>query len=220
MFLLVVAGGIASGKSTVAKRFEQLGAARIDLDALSREALLPGSPVLPAIAREFGSDLLDADGVLNRTRLAELVFSDDAALARLEAIEHPAIRALLAEKVARLEAYAYPPAVCVVEIPLLDSALDIAEEADEVLCVICPMDIRRERAILRGMTAEDFEARVAKQPTDAFLMEHSHRVFDNSGTREELIGKADWWWDRFMRGKLMVFDPDEEIPTGEEALGN
>lgn len=210
MFLLVVAGGIASGKSTVAKRFEQLGAVRIDLDVLSRKVLEPGSSILPTIAAEFGDDLLDEDGILNRAKLAELVFSDDAALERLERIEHPAIRALFDERIAKLESLSYPPIVCVVEIPLLDSALDIAEMADEVLCVICPMDIRRERAIGRGMTPEDFDARVAKQPTDAFLVEHSHRVFDNSGTREELIGKVDRWWDLFMRGKWNLFEPGDE----------
>ena len=201
MYLVVVAGGIASGKSTVARRFEELGAARIDLDVLSRKVLEPGSEILPQIAAAFGDDVLDKDGNLDRALLASRAFASDEATAKLEAIEHPAIKARLLAELEVLESRSYKPRLCVIEIPLLDRALDTAAMADEVIAVVCPMELRRERAIERGMTGEDFDRRVAMQPSDIFLMEHADCVIINAGSLAELVGKVDIWWDRFMRGK-------------------
>lgn len=103
-FLLVgLTGGIATGKSTVAEVFRRLGAVVIDADQLARDVVAAGEPALAEIAREFGPDLLQADGSLDRKRLGAIVFGDAGRRRRLEAITHPAIRARFQ---ARLQALA------------------------------------------------------------------------------------------------------------------
>lgn len=119
MKVVFLIGGIGSGKSTVARELERRGAVRIDLDQVSREVLMPGSPLLPAIAQEFGEDLIDESGVLNRGLLAQRVFCSAEATERLEAIELPAIRDALARRLDKLKSApsmsasgaAEPPAV-------------------------------------------------------------------------------------------------------------
>jgi dephospho-CoA kinase len=90
-------GGIASGKSTAVARFRELGAVIIDYDVLAREAVAPGSPGLAAITVQFGSEMLDDDGRLDRTKMGELIFQDPAAQGELEAIIHPRVYELAAQ---------------------------------------------------------------------------------------------------------------------------
>ena len=92
-FRVALTGGIASGKTTVANLFATHGVPLIDTDLIAREVVEPGQPALAAVAKAFGSDVLDSDGRLDRRRLREVIFRDAAARARLEAILHPAIRA-------------------------------------------------------------------------------------------------------------------------------
>ena len=121
MYVAFLVGGIGSGKSTAARRLESLGAVRVDLDALSREALAPGSPTLGAVAEAFGRDLVDpATGELDRAGLAARAFASPEATELLESIELPAIAGLLRARLAALAAGAEPPACCVVEVPLPD----------------------------------------------------------------------------------------------------
>lgn len=196
MYTVLLAGGIGSGKSTVARELERLGCQRIDLDQLSREVLAPHSDVVRQIAEEFGDDLIvPATGELNRRLLAERAFATKADAARLEAIELPAIRALLAQRLDELASSANPPALCVVEVPLLDRMGEGIALADEVLVVSCPLELRRERAIARGMDAEDFDARVANQPTDEWLRAHASSVIDNEGDPSELVARIQDWYD-------------------------
>lgn len=200
MFTLLVAGGIASGKSTVARRIERLGGIRIDLDQVARDVVAPGSALLPMIAERFGADVVDPmTGELRRQLLAERAFDTPVHAAELEAIEHPAIREELRRQVDKAASWGHPPLVCVVEVPLLDKAMDLVPMADEVLCVTCPIELRRERAIARGVDAADFDRRVANQPSDAFLSEHADCTIVNSGTADELDGKVDKWWYRHIR---------------------
>ena len=91
MAIVVMTGGIASGKSTAAKLFRELGVTVIDSDQLARELVAPGQPALQAIVAEFGSDILDSTGELDRRSMRERVFADDAEKQRLEAILHPLI---------------------------------------------------------------------------------------------------------------------------------
>ncbi len=195
MRVVFLAGGIASGKSTVATRLAELGARRCDLDQLSREVLAAGSPLLDAIAERFGDDLVDAEtGELDRALLAERAFATPEATADLEALQHPAILSLLREKVAEAADEDVPPDVFLVEVPLLDKMGDALALADEVLVVMCPLERRRELAIGRGMDPEDFEARVSRQPSDEELLAMADSVIDNSGSREDLIAQVDAWW--------------------------
>src|ERR1041384_991062 len=95
VFRVGLTGGIASGKSTVARLFEALGVPVIDTDVLAREIVAPGEPVLAQIAARFGAGVIAPDGSLDRTALRTIVFADPSARADLEALTHPAIRARL-----------------------------------------------------------------------------------------------------------------------------
>lgn len=202
MYVVFLAGGIASGKSTVASELERLGAWRVDLDQISREVLEPGTECTHAVAEAFGADLLDPEtGELDRKLLASRAFatSEDAAL--LEAIELPYIRARLAEVLTHSVCAEVEPDCCVVEIPLLDRMGDAMDLADEVVVVSLDVDERRQRAIGRGMTAEDFDARAANQPTEEWLCDHADTVIRNDGSLEELLSAVHAWWDeRVARG--------------------
>ena len=189
-----LAGGIASGKSTVASLLRGRGARLVDLDQVSREVLEPGSSVLAEIAAEFGDDLLDAEtGELNRGLLAARAFATPEATARLEEIEMPAIRERLGELLTPSCCAASVPALTVVEVPLLDRVEDMLPLADDVLVVVAPLALRRERAIGRGMTGEDFDARVAHQPGDDYLRAHATYVIDNTGDEAALEAAVDAW---------------------------
>ena len=204
MRTVFLAGGIGSGKSTVARELERRGAVRIDLDQLSRDVLQPGMPATQAVAEAFGFDLIDSEtGMLDRALLARRAFAtaEDAAL--LESIELPFIRDLLRDRLAAIQAAQDAPELCVVEVPLLDRAWDMRGLVDEVLLVECPLALRRERAIGRGMTPEDFDARAANQPDDAWLSAHADSVLHNSGDLAALLEQLEpWLSDRRLEGLL------------------
>lgn len=197
MYTVFLAGGIGSGKSTAARELERLGACRIDLDQLSREVLQPGSPIIAPIQEAFGADLVDAQtGELKRGLLARRAFASKESIARLEAIEFPAIAALLEERLAAAEACVPQPPLCVVEVPLLDRMESMRELADEIIVIDVPLAVRRERAIGRGMTGEDFDARAANQPSDDWLREHATTVIANDGTAEQLRLRIGAWYEQ------------------------
>lgn len=200
MYTVFLAGGIGSGKSTAARELERLGACRIDLDQLSREVLKPGSTIIVPIQEAFGADVVDAQtGELNRGLLAQRAFASQESIALLEAIELPAIAELLKERLASLAASDPQPPLCVVEVPLLDRMESMRGLADEVIVVDVPLDVRRERAIGRGMTGEDFDARAANQPSDEWLRAHATTVIANDGTAEQLCQRIDAWYEQRMK---------------------
>lgn len=190
-----LAGGIASGKSTVARLLHDRGAWLCDLDQVSREVLEAGSPVLESIAAEFGDDLVDWDtGELNRGELAVRAFATPEDTARLEAIEMPAIRERLAAILTSSSCSGAEPKLTIVEVPLLDRVEDLLPLADDVLVVMAPLALRRERAIGRGMTGEDFDARAARQPSDEYLRAHATHVIENDADAAALEAAVDVWW--------------------------
>lgn len=193
MYVVFLAGGVASGKSTVARELERLGAVRIDLDALSREVLAPQSACLEEVVRVFGDDLLLPDGTLDRALLARRAFATGETAHGLEAIELPYIKRLLGERLQELRAAG--TRVCVVEVPLLDRMEDQLDCADEVLCVMSPPDVRLAHARGRGMTTEDFLARRAHQPSDGYLRGHATSIIENAGSLDSLLRQVQLWWD-------------------------
>ena len=192
MFRLGLTGGIGSGKSAVSARLATHGAIVIDYDLLAREAVEPGTPALAAIAERFGADVIAADGTLDRTALAAVVFGDDAARHDLEAITHPAIFDLA---IAR-EATVADDAVVVHDHPLL---VEVGMDAfcDLVVVVDAPEDVQLERLVtLRGMTESDARARLAAQTSREDRAAAADIVLDNTGSIEDLEARVDEIWIR------------------------
>lgn len=195
MPLIALTGGIASGKSTIARRLAERGAVVVDADAIVRDVQRPGSPVLDAIAAEFGPDVLTAAGELDRAGLASRVFGDPDAVARLNAIVHPAVREESARRF-RAAVDADPRAVVVYDVPLLLEAR--AEDPWELIVVAhAPVALRRERLIsLRGMTEAEADARLAAQVDDARRLAIADVVIDTAGSIDETLAQTDDLWAR------------------------
>ncbi|ASR54592.1 dephospho-CoA kinase [Cellulomonas sp. PSBB021] len=188
-------GGIAAGKSVAARRLAERGAVVVDADALAREAVAPGTAGLDAVVEAFGAEVLAPDGSLDRAALASVVFGDDERRRTLEAIVHPAVRRLSAEREAAA-ATADPGAVVVHDIPLLVETGQ-AGSFHLVVVVHAPAVLRVERLVrLRGMSREDAEARVAAQAGDDERLAVADVVLDGSGTDADLRAQVDELWDR------------------------
>lgn len=175
-------GGVASGKSTVAAMFAELGAVVIDADQLAREVVAPGTEGLAEIVEAFGEDVLTPGGELDRPAMGALVFGDEQARRRLEAIVHPRVRARAAE----LETAAGPDAVVVHDIPLL-AETGQAGTFDAVVVVDVPGETQLERITrLRGLTEPEAKARIAAQATREQRLAVATHVIGNTGTFEDL----------------------------------
>jgi dephospho-CoA kinase len=175
-------GGVGSGKSTVSAMLAELGAVVIDADLLAREVVAPGSEGLAAVVEAFGPTVLTATGELDRPALGAVVFADEAARGRLEAIIHPLVRARGAE----LEAAAPAEAVVVHDIPLL-AETGQADAFDAVVVVDVPVEVQMERMVrLRGMSPQEAQSRIAAQATREQRRAVATYVIDNTGTLEDL----------------------------------
>ena len=195
MPLIALTGGIASGKSTIARRLTEHGAIVVDADAIVREVQQPGSPVLSAIAEEFGSHLVGPDGQLDRAALGTVVFGDDEALGRLNAIVHPAVRAESARRFAQAFA-ADPDAVVVYDVPLLVEAR-VDDPWDLIVVADAPAPVRAERLVaLRGLSPEEAAARIASQVSDERRRAVADVLIDTSGSLDETLAQTDALWER------------------------
>jgi dephospho-CoA kinase len=176
-------GGIASGKSTVAGFFKELGATVIDADTLSREAVMPGSDALKRIEALFGPEMILPDGSLDRKRLGRLVFADADKRRQLEAITHPAVRRLAEERIGRLVAEGHR--VVFYMAPLLIEA-GATDRVHEVWVVTVSPEIQLERLMVRdAIDRGEAERIIASQMPLAEKERHGRIVIDNSGTPEE-----------------------------------
>lgn len=191
MKLVALTGGIGSGKSVVAGLLAERGAVVIDADAIVHELQVPGAPLLDVLAERFGDGIIRPDGSLDRAGLAAIAFHDDAALADLNEIVHPAVRAEIA---ARIEAEQDTDHVVVVDTPLL--TVTKGHEFAAVLVVDLPVDLAVERLVgLRGMDEQDAKARIAKQMSRDERLAKADRVIDNSGDLAALAEQVDEVWD-------------------------
>lgn len=186
-------GGIAAGKSTVCNRLRELGAHVESADELVRFVQRKGSPVLAAIRERFGLGVIDELGELDRAALGRLIFEDLDARRDLEAIVHPAIQAELANRIAAITS-SDPDAVIFYDIPLLVESKRV-DEFDSVIVLACDPDIRRQRLIeLRGMSAEEADARIAAQATEVERMQVADWIIDTGETIEETLEQVDDVW--------------------------
>lgn len=183
-------GGVASGKSTASAAFVDLGAVLVDADVIAREVVAAGTPGLAAVVAEFGDALLTPDGELDRPAMGALVFADEPARRRLEAIVHP----LVYERVAELEAQAPAGSVVVHDIPLLVEN-DRAGDFDAVVVVDVPAEVQLDRMVrLRGWSEADARARLAAQATREQRLAVANHVIDNTGTHEDLRARVAEVW--------------------------
>lgn len=181
MLRIGLTGGIGSGKSTVAALFERRGVPVIDTDVIAREVVRAGEPALAAIAQEFGNDIVDANGNLDRARLREHVFNDDAARKQLEAILHPRIRAVVRERVTQLTA-----PYCLIVVPLLVET-GFNDLIDRVLVVDVDEAHQVERTSTRDKVPRDAVQKiVAVQAKRPDRLAHANDVITNNGTPAEL----------------------------------
>ena len=179
--LIALTGGIASGKTAVAKLFEQHDVPVLDTDQIARDVVEPGTPVLAQLVAEFGNDILDATGRLDRRRLRERVFADPAQRQRLEAITHPAIREELARR-SRSAGGAYQIHV----IPLLVEG-GRKDVYDRVLVVDCPEEEQVRRLVSRdGSDLEQAKRILAAQATREQRLSAADDVIVNTGTLADL----------------------------------
>jgi dephospho-CoA kinase len=175
-------GGIASGKSSVSAILRELGAVVIDADALAREVVAKGTPGLAAVVEEFGPDLLTPEGELDRAAMGALVFGDESARKRLEAIVHP----LVFERIVDLETHAPQGSLIVHDIPLLAES-GRAATFDAVVVVDAPREVQVERMVRdRGWSETDALARIAAQATPEDRRAIATYLIENTGTREDL----------------------------------
>jgi len=181
---VALTGNIAAGKSTVVGFFRRWGATIVDADQLAREAEAPGTDVLAAIARRFGADVLAADGALDRPALRSKVMGDDAALADLNAIVHPAVQRRRADL--QREAQERGDVLVVNDIPLLFEVLDPGQ-FDVVVLVDAPAPLRRTRLrAMRGLSNEDADRMIGAQMPAERKRPRSQLVIENAGTLPEL----------------------------------
>ena len=191
MKLIGLTGGAGSGKSTVSAILKELGATVIDADEAAHAVYEPGSPGFESVVREFGSEYV-RDGRIDRARLGELVFHDDAARHRLNAIVHPLVRDWMAART--VEAVEEGAEVVVQDVPLLfENGLERLYSATVLVYVPEPTQVTR-LVEGRGLSEERARAMIASQmPIEKKRPLATHLV-DNSGSREATRGQVDRIW--------------------------
>ena len=201
MLIVGLTGGIGSGKSTVAGLLASHGAEVVDVDALGREIIAPGGAAVAPVLARFGEALRGADGGIDRGALAQIVFNDPDELAALNEISHPAINDLLDERIEAIAAIGEADVVVLDMAVLAESTLGRGTRFpyELVVTVEAPPDVRLERLVGRGMTAEDAKARLASQATDEQRRELSNFVIGNGGGPDELAEAVAQLWDALRR---------------------
>ncbi|MGZ4139135.1 MAG: dephospho-CoA kinase [Actinomycetota bacterium] len=191
MLLVGLTGGIGAGKSTVARLLADRGAVIIDADLIVRELQRPGTEVFRAIVERFGKQVVAADGSLDRPKLADIAFRDEDARSALNAIVHPAVYAVMAERITAIED---ENAVVVLDIPLLAEAGG-REGMDVVIVVDADQDLRVTRVVdERGLDAGQVRARMAAQASSEQRAALADVVIRNDGDMEALRAQVDALW--------------------------
>lgn len=189
-------GSIGSGKSTVAGLLAERGATMLDADEVVRDLQRPGQPVYEATVARFGQAVVSGGGELDRAALGSLVFADPAALADLEALTHPAVHDVMAQRAAAAAASS-EAVVLVVPLLLEVGYYDVAG----VIVVDTPVDtVMRRLAEQRGMDEGEVRARLARQLSREERLARADVVIDNSGPPEDLVPQVDRAWSWILAG--------------------
>ncbi len=192
--VVVLTGGIASGKSAVSERLAELGVQVIDTDVLARQAVEPGSPGLTAVVQTFGPEVLAQDGSLDRKHLRRRVFDDPKARERLEKLLHPRIESAAREQLRRLDNSPY----CLLVVPLLVET-GLFRDADCVVVVDVPESVQRARLVQRDEVDEKTaNGMLASQASREKRLARADEVIDNQGSLDELRTRVDDLHERLL----------------------
>ncbi len=187
--LVALTGGIGSGKSLAGEFFAELGAIVVDSDQLARDVIERGTPGFDEVVTEFGDEVL-TQGIIDRKKLGEIVFGDEAKRKILESILHPLIRAALDNVAAAAPA----GSVVIHQIPLL-AETGGKDRFDLVLTVSADLTARRTRLIARGLASHDIEKRLQAQVGDAEREAIADYVISNHGDKDELLRQVEHLWN-------------------------
>ncbi|WP_026923815.1 dephospho-CoA kinase [Glycomyces arizonensis] len=207
MLKVALTGGIGAGKSTVAAKLAQLGAYVIDADALARAVVAPDTDGLAAVVSRFGPGVLDAEGALDRARLAGIVFNDAHARAELEAIIHPRVR----QRARELTATQADDAIVVQDIPLL-AETGGAPNFHLTIDVEAPRELRLERLVARGMDRADAARRIDAQASDAERREACDVVLHNRDGLSDIERRVTMLWEE----RILPFADNLRLGTKEK----
>lgn len=207
--LVILTGGIATGKSSVAQRLRQHGIQVVDTDAIAHALTAPNGAALTELRKAFGDDVFEADGTLNRAALRDIVFNDPYQKIRLEQILHPMIRRQAIEALAT----ATSPYV-VADVPLFAETGFLREQADRVLVVDCPPEIQKQRLLARGNLPEALADLIlqAQAPRETRL-DLATEILDNSGSPQQRDARL----DQLHQGYLLlsgVAENNDKNPDG------
>ncbi len=207
--LVILTGGIATGKSSVAQRLRQHGIEVVDTDAIAHALTAPNGAALPELRKAFGDNVFEADGTLNRAALRDIVFNDPDQKIRLEQILHPMIRRQAIEALAT----ATSPYV-VADVPLFAETGFLREQADRVLVVDCPPEIQKQRLLARGNLPEALADLIlqAQAPRETRL-DLATEILDNSGSPQQRDARL----DQLHQGYLLlsgVAENNDKNPDG------
>ena len=181
MLKIGLTGGIGSGKSTVSKIFQKINIPVIDADEIAHQLVTVGQPALTKIQQEYGSNILNPDGTLNRKQLKELIFSDDLQKQKLETILHPLIYQAIQKQINALNT-----PYCIICIPLLFET-DMTNLVDRILVVDCPVEEQIKRLLKRdNMTIERIQSIIDSQVSRAFRKSMANDLLDNTLSNESL----------------------------------
>jgi len=184
--VVVLTGGIASGKTSVSDQLAELGTPVIDTDRIARDVVAPGTEGLKAVIQAFGTGIQMADGALDRKALGRLVFADDAARKRLEAILHPLIERNTRQQINSLDSVPY----CLVVVPLLVET-GLFPDADLVVTVDVPEETQRQRLKSRdGLSDETISQMLKAQASRDQRLARADIVLTNTGSQQELRRKT------------------------------
>jgi len=195
MKVIGLTGGIGSGKSTVSRFLEELGAVTIDADKVGHEAFKPGTETWREVVAAFGKEILNPDGEIDRQKLGKIVFSDSQALARLNQIVHPRIYALVKAKIEDYRRWG----VVVLEAPLLLEVgrPSLADEVDEVWVTVAPEAVVLKRLEKKtGLSQAQSRARIRSQLPSKERLKHADVVIDTDCRLDELKARVEKLWRR------------------------
>jgi dephospho-CoA kinase len=190
VYLVGLTGGIAAGKSTVAKRLVELGAIEVDADLLAKEAVAAGSDGLKAIVANWGESILGPDGELDRAAMAKIIFNDPKQREVLEEIVHPAVAARSREMILGAGA----GSIVIYNVPLLVEA-NVQLPFDLVVTVEAPQSAQIDRMVRhRGMSEDDAKARISAQATPAQRAQRADVILNSNQSLGRLLDDTDDLW--------------------------